>query len=113
MRLPLALENWKRYGEIARLLIKHGRSDFLLHSGLDVPTDLDPGLAGTEPRTAPEAAAAGGKKSSPVASETARAEELADDLERLGPTFIKLGQLLSTRPDLLPPAYVEARSRPQ
>jgi ubiquinone biosynthesis protein len=42
-----------------------------------------------------------------------RPESLADDLERLGPTFVKLGQLLSTRPDLLPPAYIEALSRLQ
>ncbi len=27
-------------------------------------------------------------------------------LEQLGPTYIKLGQILSTRPDLLPPAYI-------
>lgn len=36
------------------------------------------------------------------------AEELASELIRLGPTFIKLGQLLSTRTDLLPPAYLDA-----
>src|SRR5947209_4427428 len=41
------------------------------------------------------------------------ASELADDLERLGPTFIKLGQLLSTRTDVLPPAYTEALTRLQ
>jgi ubiquinone biosynthesis protein len=40
-------------------------------------------------------------------------ERLAHDLEQLGPTFIKLGQLLSTRADLLPPAYLEALSRLQ
>jgi ubiquinone biosynthesis protein len=40
-------------------------------------------------------------------------EELARDLERLGPTFIKLGQLLSTRADLLPAAYLEALARLQ
>ena len=42
-----------------------------------------------------------------------RPGELAADLERLGPTFIKLGQLLSTRADLLPPPYLEALSRLQ
>ncbi len=41
------------------------------------------------------------------------AEEFARDLEALGPTFIKLGQLLSTRADLLPPAYLEALARLQ
>jgi ubiquinone biosynthesis protein len=40
-------------------------------------------------------------------------EALANDLEKLGPTFIKLGQLLSTRPDLLPPAHLEALTRLQ
>jgi ubiquinone biosynthesis protein len=34
------------------------------------------------------------------------AEHLRLALEELGPTFVKLGQLLSTRPDLLPPAYL-------
>ena len=40
-------------------------------------------------------------------------EALAADLEKLGPTFVKLGQVLSTRPDLLPPAYLEALARLQ
>jgi ubiquinone biosynthesis protein len=41
------------------------------------------------------------------------AEQLASDLEAMGPAFVKLGQLLSTRADLLPVAYIEALSRLQ
>src|SRR5712691_12222283 len=35
-----------------------------------------------------------------------RAASLRSALEELGPTFAKLGQILSTRPDLLPPEFV-------
>jgi predicted unusual protein kinase regulating ubiquinone biosynthesis (AarF/ABC1/UbiB family) len=38
---------------------------------------------------------------------------LASALEELGPCFIKLGQLLSTRPDLLPADYIQALARLQ
>src|SRR5882757_2113390 len=39
--------------------------------------------------------------------------ELPDDLEKLGPTFVKLGQLLSSRADLLPQRYLKPLSRLQ
>src|SRR5205085_6047211 len=35
-----------------------------------------------------------------------RARRLRDALEELGPTFAKLGQILSTRPDLLPAEFI-------
>jgi ubiquinone biosynthesis protein len=41
------------------------------------------------------------------------ADRFAAMLEDLGPTFVKLGQILSTRADLLPPAFVAALSRLQ
>ncbi len=40
-------------------------------------------------------------------------EELARDLEALGPTFVKIGQGLSTRPDFVPQPYIEALERMQ
>jgi ubiquinone biosynthesis protein len=40
-----------------------------------------------------------------AASNTERASRLRRALEELGPTFAKLGQILSTRPDLLPPEF--------
>jgi ubiquinone biosynthesis protein len=39
-----------------------------------------------------------------------RARALREALEELGPTFAKLGQVLSTRPDLLPPEFVQELS---
>jgi ubiquinone biosynthesis protein len=91
--LKLNVEHLKRYKDIAWLLMKYGRSDLVKQAGLEEILREE----NTE-TTAKEAAAAG---------------ELAADLEKLGGTYIKLGQLLSTRADLLPPAYLEALSRLQ
>jgi len=40
-------------------------------------------------------------------NEQKRAIELREILTELGPTYIKIGQALSTRPDLVPPTYLE------
>jgi len=89
--LSLHPERLKRYKDVARLLFKYGRSDLVRRAG------LDEALAGET--LTPEA--------------DAKPEELATDLERLGPAFIKLGQLLSTRADLLPSPYLDALGRLQ
>ena len=81
-----------RYAALGRLLLKHRGA---AHAGLTESSDLD--LDGY----APDGSAASEQD----------AVELVDELVRMGPTFIKLGQLLSTRADLLPPVYLEALSR--
>ncbi len=90
--VSLKPERLKRYKDVAVLLMKYGRSDLVKQAGFADDLELD---EHSQAEAAP------------------KAEELADDLERLGPTFIKLGQLLSTRADLLPTPYLEALERLQ
>lgn len=49
----------------------------------------------------------------PVARERLRGDVLAETLERLGATFVKFGQILGSRPDLLGPGYIAALARLQ
>lgn len=79
------IEHLQRWKQIAGLLWTHGRS---LHSHA----------------TGATAAGAGGPS---------RADRLASDLESMGPAYVKLGQVLSSRPDLLPPGYAKALARLQ
>ena len=92
MGISLKPKHLSRYRDIARLFFKYGRGDLLKSSGLD---DFESVMR--EDEQPPDA----------------RASALADDLEKLGPTYVKVGQFLSTRADLLPAAYVEALSRLQ
>lgn len=83
-----------RYAQIARVLSRHGARDLVTSSPLSAALDA-PDTEGSED-PGDDAAL-----------------DLAEDLEKLGPTFIKLGQLLSTRADLLPEAHIEALARLQ
>jgi len=88
----MKLDHLRRCRDVGLLLFKFGRGDLVRQSGLaatladELPADDAPSV---------------------------QAEALAHELERMGPTFIKLGQLLSTRPDILPPAYANALTRLQ
>jgi ubiquinone biosynthesis protein len=53
------------------------------------------------------------RRFAPGISDSAAPVRFADCLVALGPTFVKLGQMLSTRPDAVPQAYVDALSRLQ
>jgi predicted unusual protein kinase regulating ubiquinone biosynthesis (AarF/ABC1/UbiB family) len=55
----------------------------------------------------------GGSRQVDSAQRQERAEHLLDAMLTLGPTFIKLGQLLSTRPDVLPPEYIDVLAKLQ
>ena len=94
MLSSLRVRNLRRYRQLAALIVKYGRSDVVRHSVLE-PDGSGP---------------AEGEPGGDVAAD---GRALADDLEAMGPTFVKLGQLLSTRSDLLPPAYTKALSRLQ
>jgi predicted unusual protein kinase regulating ubiquinone biosynthesis (AarF/ABC1/UbiB family) len=48
-----------------------------------------------------------GKRGKTAVNEKRRAARLREILSQLGPAFIKIGQALSTRPDLVPPVYLE------
>jgi len=95
--MKLKTEHFQRWKQIARLLWKYGRSDLVSRLG------TDPALVEDEEQGA-QARHAG--PDSP-------AQQLAADLEAMGPTYVKLGQVLASRPDLLPEAYTKALARLQ
>jgi ubiquinone biosynthesis protein len=81
-----------RLSEIAQVMVRHGFGYFLEAHKL---TDLLPG------RSAETRLAAVYDEGS-----SARGQHLRELLDELGPTFVKFGQLLSTRPDIVPPDII-------
>ena len=91
--MKIDAKHLQRYRQIAQLLWKYGRSDLVKQMELD------------EGMRAPDEQAPRDDHALPA--------QLADDLEALGPTFVKVGQVLSSRPDLLPEPYLRSLARLQ
>ncbi len=88
----------RRYREVAAILPKHGFGDLLRTLGLE--HHLPGGLRGLARRLT-------------VFDEASRPERVRRALEELGGTFVKAGQYLSTRSDLLPPDYLSELAKLQ
>ncbi len=91
MRLRRRHKHLKRYREIANILLKHGFGYILHQLGLAEFLSI--------PRKVLF------KKECGI-EQFSMAQRVRLVLEELGPTFIKVGQIMSTRPDLLPPDYI-------
>ena len=102
MKLPAF--HLKRYRQIASLLWKYGRTDLAQQMSSEEGFGIDE-LPPAEGQPMADTARPPDGRASP--------EQLADDLEAMGPTYVKLGQVLAGRPDLLPEAYLKALARLQ
>jgi ubiquinone biosynthesis protein len=87
LSLARRVRSLRRYRQVATVLARHGFGSALEYLQVDRRLSLPPGSLqnGSE-------------------SQLSASEHLRTALEELGPTYVKLGQILSTRPDLLPPA---------
>ncbi len=93
-----SVRHLQRYREIARILVRHGFGELVdtleLLPYLSLPRRLL-------------------RREDSVSFPLGVPHRLRLALEELGPTFVKLGQVLSTRPDLLPTAYISELAKLQ
>src|SRR5258706_7856122 len=86
--MKISADHLKRYKQIAQLMWKYGRSDLAAQMIAAHGVTVEPNEPGTSSDTLPQ--------------------QFADDLEAMGPTYVKLGQVLASRPDLMPDPYIKS-----
>lgn len=86
------IRNVQRYVQVLEVLIRYGFRNFVHDSRLDSLMERGRGLVGTP---------------TDGVDRLSGAERVRRAMEELGPTYVKMGQVLSTRPDLIPPEWAE------
>ena len=99
LTLGRSLRHQQRYRVIAAVFLKHGFGFAFDHLG----PEWRPRLRALRQRS----------EEAPRLRQEDLALHFRQALEELGPTFVKFGQILSTRPDLLPPAFISELSKLQ
>ncbi len=97
LRPARRVRHLKRYREIVQILARHGYWALIEQLGLTSLVTWPARLRRHEPPPPPQTLA----------------QRVRAAIEELGPTFIKLGQVLSTRPDLVPPEFLRELNRLQ
>jgi ubiquinone biosynthesis protein len=90
MKISFNPKHIKRYRQIASILLRYGFSEVVRSSGLEELLGEDLGKLTRKAHPKPV--------------------EFVRELEEMGPTFVKLGQVLSSRGDLMPAEYLQALS---
>lgn len=105
-----AVRDIARVREVSAVLVRHGFGEIVSRIGIGAKKKSS--AQTQDPREPGDEQASAGAHGPPATGKAARpplslAERIRRVLEELGPSFVKLGQLASTRTDLLPPSLLE------